>query len=234
MPGPEQVNHNVEQVAKSNASEQPEETIGKGARVVEAGESNRKQMDKDKNKNLTPKQAQAESEWIVESVESKDDIQMLNEIIKAFNEDKDWKLTNLRFEYNALTNKIMASYNTEIKKVLENNNEENREGMENKESKESSSVESEEKSWDFSEFNIISINENPSLAQRLSNEVMEPQPEEVLREISDINEVLEKWSEENKKILMETISEVQESISHLYHAVWLDKTDRKENFKRAA
>ena len=31
MPGPEQVHHNVEQVARSNASELPEETIGKGA-----------------------------------------------------------------------------------------------------------------------------------------------------------------------------------------------------------
>jgi hypothetical protein len=55
---------------------------------------------------------------------------------------------------------------------------------------------------------------------------MKPQPKEVLGQISDINEVLEKWSGENKKILEETISNVQADISYLYHAAWLDK---KEN-----
>ena len=170
---------------------------------------------------ITPQEAQTGAEESINDIESKNDIQMLNEIIKAFNEDKDWKLTNLRFEYNALTNKIMASYNAEIQKMLENSdNEDNKEDMGSKEDTESS-AESEERPWDFSE--IRSISENPELAQRLSDDAMKPQPKEVLEQISDINEVLEKWSEENKKILEDVISEVQWDISNLYHAAWLDK-----------
>ena len=222
MVGLEQVH--VEEVKDSNKKwvDYSEKGISDNAEKVE--NANREWVDLGFQ---TPEEAKKKSDWIVENSESKKDIQMLNEIIKAFNDDEGWKLTNLREKYDSLTTKIMASYNSEIKKVLENsNNGENREGMENKDSRESSSAESEEKSWDFSEFNIMNINENPELAKRLSDDVMKPQPKEVLGQISDINEVLEKWSGENKKILEETISNVQADISNLYYAAWLDK---KEN-----
>jgi hypothetical protein len=52
---------------------------------------------------------------------------------------------------------------------------------------------------------------------------MKPQPSEVLGQISDINQVLEKWSEEHKQILQQTILDAESAITNLYNKVsWLD------------
>ena len=211
-------NGNPVEKVDANGSQVKQEEVRNG-NSVEVAKSNT-----DQGVNLPPKQAEQQANWVVENAEAIDDVQMLNEIIKAFNED-DWRLTNLRHEYNAITTKIMASYNEEIQRIKDKNKG-NKEDMENKNNTEFSSLssESEERTWDFTE-QINNINKNQELAQYLSNEIMKPQPKELLGQISDINEVLEKWSEENKKILNETISQVQTAIARLYHEAWLDKNN---------
>lgn len=176
---------------------------------------------------LTPKQAEDEAKWVIEKKETKDTVEMLNEIIKAFDEDKEWKLNHLRAKYDITTNKIMASYNTAIKDIINNNeNEENKEDMNNKNNIDFSSIfsESEERTWDETEW-VNALNKNTEFAQYLSDEIMRPPQDNLLKQISDINEVMDKWSEENKKILNEVISQSENAINYLYHEAWLDKIE---------
>ena len=115
----------------------------------------------------------------------------------------------------------MASYNIVIQKEIKKNNSED---MGNKDNVEFSNFfsESEEKSWDSGEW-VNTLNGDKELARRLSDEAMEPQPGEVLGQISDINQVLEKWSEEHKQILQQTILDTENDITNLYNKVsWLD------------
>ena len=187
--------------------------------LKKAAESDKSQLEMDL---LTPEQAKKRADWIVEKKETKDDVEMLRDIIKAFDEDKEtWKLAHLRSEYEMITNKIMASYNIVIQKEIKKNNSED---MGNKDNVEFSNFfsESEEKSWDSGEW-VNTLNGDKELARRLSDEAMEPQPGEVLGQISDINQVLEKWSEEHKQILQQTILDTENDITNLYNKVsWLD------------
>jgi len=210
-------------VEKSNETEIDSEKVNaKKSGLKKAADSDKAQVEMDL---LTPEQAKKRADWIVEKKETKDDVEMLKDIIKAFDEDKEtWKLAHLRSEYEMITNKIMASYNTTIQKEVEKNNSED---MGNKDNVEFSNFfsESEERSWDSWEW-VNTLNGDKELARRLSDEAMKPQPSEVLGQISDINQVLEKWSEEHKQILQQTILDAENAITNLYNKVsWLDNID---------
>ena len=213
----------VKEVEKSNKTEIDSEKVNAEKNgLKKAADSDKAQVEMDL---LTPEQAKKRADWIVEKKETKDDVEMLKDIIKAFDEDKEtWKLAHLRSEYEMITNKIMASYNTTIQKEVEKNNSED---MGNKDNVEFSNFfsESEERSWDSGEW-VNTLNGDKELARRLSDEAMKPQPSEVLGQISDINQVLEKWSEEHKQILQQTILDAENAITNLYNKVsWLDNID---------
>ena len=206
----------VKEVEKSNNTQIDSWKVNaEKSGLKKAADSDKAQVEMDL---LTPEQAKKRADWIVERKETKDDVEMLKDIIKAFDEDKEtWKLAHLRSEYEMITNKIMASYNTAIEKEVKKNNSED---MGNKDNVEFSNFfsESEERSWDSGEW-VNTLNGDKELARRLSDEAMKPQPSEVLGQISDINQVLEKWSEEHKQILQQTILDAESAITNLYNKV---------------
>jgi len=206
----------VKEVEKSNKTEIDSEKVNAEKNgLKKAADSDKAQVEMDL---LTPEQAKKRADWIVEKKETKDDVEMLRDIIKAFDEDKEtWKLAHLRSEYETITNKIMASYNTAIEKEVKKNNSED---MGNKDNVEFSNFfsESEERSWDSGEW-VNTLNGDKELARRLSDEAMKPQPSEVLGQISDINQILEKWSEEHKQILQQTILDAENDITNLYNKI---------------
>jgi len=163
-------------------------------------------------------------------------VNMLQNIMKAFNKDEtEWKFNHLRVEYDIITNKIMTSYNTAIKDTIKNNKKVEDKNMESKENNNNFSKFFEnrvEDSWDSTE-QIKTLMENPKYTEYLSDIIMEPQPGEVLKQISDINNVFEKWSEEHKNILREKISEQEGAITHLWGQInWLD--NQYNHYEKAA
>ena len=173
------------------------------------------------------KEASQVSTDIVENEEKINQVEMLNKIINAFKEDDKNNLAQLRSEYNYLTTQIMANYNEAIQKEI-NNNENNGESAENNDHRETSNSNSEERPWDW--LDVATIYGNEQLAQDTADRAMRNQPERLLSQISDINYVLEKWSESDKAILKNTIAQEERYITELYHKV----LNQENNQKRAA
>lgn len=212
------------EVAESNNGQEPET----GANVERVVESNPTQGVDKKTLEVGEKEADDKAKWIVENPENKDNIQMLKDIREAFDKDSDWKLNYLRSQYDAITNKIMVSYNAAIQDQLRKDkaDEDREETMEAKNDVETSGVapESRENAWDFVE--VGELMRNPSLAEHRADEAMKPQPWKMLQQISDIYEVLEKWSEDDKKILNETIKQAQEDLTNLYNKLsWAENNE---------
>ena len=77
----------VKEVEKSNKTEIDSEKVNaKKIGLKKAADSDKAQVEMDL---LTPEQAKKRADWIVEKKETKDDVEMLKDIIKAFDEDKE-------------------------------------------------------------------------------------------------------------------------------------------------
>lgn len=215
MSGPEQVHHNVEQVAKSNGIQtENREWVGKKSEKVKS--SNEVQVDVSPKENLnrlTKEEAENQSEV---DEKARETLENLKKIMTAFKKHKDDpEFNNLRKYYNTVTNLIMRDYNNDVDDLVNNRDESNKEWMENKDNTEFQVAETEENTWD----SVENYFNDKTSAEEKAQEILNPQPEEVLKRIWNMEEVLKNWSPENKRILKETIKNAEEEAAKLYNKI---------------
>ena len=204
----------VEEIAKSN-NVQIEDGTTENNNKEKKVESNNTQVEVE---SLTPNNAQKESDSIIENKETKNEVDMLKGIIKAFSEDKEWKLKHLHSEYATITNKIMTNYENAINKLKENDG--NRVRVLN----EDGNAINEPKEIDEDDISVL--NEDENRAEEVVGKILSNQPKEVSDQISQMNKVLKEWSENDKAILKGTIKQVENDIANLYKKIpWLEKVE---------
>lgn len=216
MSGPEQVHHNVEQVAKSNGIQtENREWVGKKSEKVKS--SNEVQVDVSPKENLnrlTKEEAENQSEV---DEKARETLENLEEIMTAFKKHKDDpEFNNLRGDYYTVIELIMRDYNNDVDDLVNNRDRGNKEWMENKDNTEFQVAETKENTWDSIESNYFN---NKASAEEKAQEILNPQPEKVLEWIWNMNYVLKNGSPENKRILTETIKNAEEETAKLYNKI---------------
>lgn len=210
--------------ANSNDSQATEKDIG-NKKVEKKAESDKHEVELPQKENfnrLTEKEAKNQSELDEETIKT---LKNLEEIMNEFKKHKDDpEFNNLRGYYNTVTNLIMRDYNNDVDDLVNNRDVSNKEWMENKDNTEFQVAETEENTWDSIESNYFN---NKASAKEKAQEILNPQPEEVLAWIWNMNDVLKNGSPENKRILTETIKNAEEETAKLYNKI--PKLEKNKN-----
>lgn len=218
--GPEQITTIPEEVDTREVAEQ--ETTDGVERVVDAN--------KEVDPNMKKEEADAQATEIVKQDETSKELKDLQEIMKAFEEDKTGSLSGLREDYKNLTTNIINKYEDSVRNVIDQkpvstaNNSEQLKSLNTSDS-------GAEVSWEGNEVQISSSVEGLDIssmsaaeAEKAVEEIMSNQPQEVQKQISEIKNVLSNGTKEQKNILNEVIKDMTDQIDKLYKEI-------KENSK---
>lgn len=187
----------------------------------------------DVDPNLRREEAEAQATEILTQDETPKQLKDLQEIMKAFEEDKTGSLSSLKEDYKNLTTNIINQYDEIVKNVVDGksvspaNNTEQLKSLDTSDS-------GAEVSWEGKEVQIASSIEGLDVstmskaeAEKAAWEIMSNQPQEVQKQISEINNVLSNGTKEQKDILSGVIKDMTDQIDKLYKQIQ-ETSERKQ------
>lgn len=127
----------------------------------------------------TPEGRADQAAKVLDSEETKSITEMFDELVDVFEHDDEWKFSNLRGEYRELTSNIMNAYNSTIEEKtntkIENNEDNN--------------------------LSLQYVPETREARNRAAETILSHEPEHSDQIISDMQDVFENWTPEQKQMI---------------------------------
>ena len=150
----------------------------------------------------TPEWKKEEANKVLDSSETKSVMDMLEELVGVFKNDKEWKFNDLRGRYKEITWNVMNLYHSSIEEQINKDNKK----VENKEDDGK---------------NVQYMPDSPEARTALAEGILSREPANSDEVINEMEDVFENWTVEHKQIIYWVINskEFSEPVKELYDKV---------------